>query len=185
MKLSKTGLITIVACVLVIAIASLAIVHFKQFQQQKLLQEQLAQLQTNLGQAQTTGLVSDRTELETQLDEATSRLEIVQSMLSRPIESSVVTRSLFDLAENHGLEVTEMTYSIPSQGALAGVEFSLISLTARVEGDAADIIGFVIDLNNNFSTSIIETVTITVPDTTNGEEATADIRMVIYTYQEG
>lgn len=185
MKLSKTGLITIVACVLVIAIASLAIVHFKQFQQQKLLQEQLAQLQTNLGQAQTTKLVSDRVELETQLDEATSQLEIVQSMLSRPIESSVVTRGLFDLAENHGLEVTEMTYSIPSQGVLAGVEFSMISLTARVEGDAADIIGFVIDLNNNFSTSIIKTVAITVPDTANGEKATADIRMVIYTYQKG
>lgn len=171
------------ASVFTIAIAILAIVYWQRLQQQEQMDKQLAQAQMNIGKVQIAKLVADKTKLEAQLGEATSQLEIAQARLSRPVESSTVTRTLFDVAENHRLEVIEMTSSVPSKGKLAGVEFSLMSLTARVEGDTGNIIGFIIDLNNHFSTGIIRNVSIIIPEASSGEKATADVRMVIYTYE--
>ncbi len=183
MKLSKTHWMIIITGILTIAIASLAIVYFQQVQQHKQLNEQLIQVQTNTEKAQITKLVLDKTELEAQLGEVEPQFEVVQGALSQPILSSTVTRTLFDIAEDHGLEIIEMTSTVPSKEKLAGVEFSLITLTTHVEGDSSNMVDFIIDLNNHFPTGIIRNVTITIPENSSGEKATVDILMVIYTRQ--
>ena len=180
LKLSKKSWILIAACVFAIASAYLGVIHLQQVQQQKQLDEQFIQVQTNLENTQITKLISRRAELEAQLGEAKAQLEIKQAELSRPIESSTVARTLFDVAEAHGLEVTEMTSSVPSQESLEGVDFSLISLTARVEGNAPNMINFIIDLNTHFGTSVIRSAIITIPE--DSERATVTVMMVIYTY---
>jgi len=180
-KLSKTGWLIITGGVLVIAIAILGTIFFQQIQQQTELDEELIKVQTVLGKTQTKELVSQKTDLEAQLGEATSQRGILQNMLSSPIKSSTVTRTLFDIAEGHGLEVVEMTSSVPSRGNLEGVDFSLVLLTARVEGNAPNIIDFIIDLNSHFSTGIIRSVHVTIPDNSTEEKAAVDVSFVVYT----
>ncbi|MFC1873897.1 hypothetical protein ACFLYX_01195 [Chloroflexota bacterium] len=184
MILSKTGWITIITGVFVIAIVSLAVIRFQQIQQQKQLDEQLTHTQANLGKIQVTDLSSNKTALETQLDEVTSQLEMLQGMFSNTIESSAVTRALFNIAEAYSLEVTEMTSSVPPEENFQGVDFSQILLTAHVEGDASNIVDFITDLNNHFSAGVIKTVNITITENLGVEKAAVDVNMTIYTYEK-
>ena len=185
MKLSKRGWIITAMAVFVIATASLGIIYFQQFQRQEELDKQLAQAQTNLDNAQVTRLISDKAELEVRLVEATARLETVKGTLINQIESSTVVETLFDVAEAHNLEIIELTSSVSSKQNLAGVNFSAILLTARVKGNASNVIDFVIDLNNRFNTGVTGSVTVTIPENSGGDGTTVDVRMTIYSYQEG
>ncbi|MFC1918859.1 hypothetical protein ACFLUN_00985 [Chloroflexota bacterium] len=184
MKPSKTGWIIINTVVFVIAIVSLALVHFYQVQQHKQLDEQLAQTQTSLRETQINQLISDKTALEVRLNELISQLEVVQGIFSNPVGSSTITKALFDIAEAHQLEVTEMTSSVPTEEDFHGIVFSQILLTAHVEGDASNMVDFIIDLNNHFSTGKIKTVNITITENPGVERTALDVNMTIYTHKE-
>ncbi|MDP3879859.1 MAG: hypothetical protein Q8Q07_06105 [Dehalococcoidales bacterium] len=183
LKLSKRSWILIAAVVFAIASTYLGVVHLQQVQQQNRLDEQFEQIQTKLENVKITRLISRKAELETQLGEAKVQLETAQIALSRPVESSMVTRALFDVAEAHSLEVIQMTSSSPSKANLEGADFSLLTLTARIEGSAPNLINFIIDLNTYFGTSVVKSVTINIPE--DSGKATVDVMMVIYIYQEG
>ncbi len=184
MKPSKTGWIIIITVVFVIPVVSLAVILFYQVEQHKQLDEQLARTQTSLEKTQITQLILDKTALETRLNELISQLEVAQGIFSNPIGSSTVTQALFDIAEAHQMEVTEMTSSVPSEENFQGIAFSQILLTAHVEGDAANMVDFIIDLNNHFSTGVIKTVNVTITENLGVERAALDVNMTIYTHEE-
>lgn len=187
MKLSKkTGLVIAIG-ILVIALIGLGMVISQQADEQNQLNAQLDLIQSRLMGIKLEQLSSRQAELETQLSQATSQFEAVKAIFSQPIGSVAAATALFDVAEAHGLEVTEMTSSTPAIEILEEVTFSVISLTAKVEGDVPSLVGFVTELNSFFTTGVIKSTTITIPETdneTNNEKkASVDIHLVIYTYQ--
>jgi hypothetical protein len=90
---------------------------------------------------------------------------------------------LFDIAEAYGVEVTELSSSGLVSEELEGVPCSVLSLTVRVEGDIPDLIGFITKLNDDFTTGVVQSVEISIPETTGGEESSANIQLVIYTHR--
>ena len=50
---------------------------------------------------------------------------------------------------------------------------------------ASLLLDFVINLNRYLDTGVVRSITITVPETENGEKASANIQFYVYTYQEG
>ena len=104
-------------------------------------------------------------------------------MLSQPVGNVAASSILFDVAQAHDLEVTEVTLPGPSSESLGGIICSVISLSARVEGDIMDLVRFVIELNAHLTTGVINSVVITIPETTSEEKASADIQLLVYTYQ--
>jgi len=182
-KLSKKSLLVITAGIFIIAVIGLGMVHSQQVQQQNQLNVQLAQLSDQQG------------ELEEQLSQATSQFEAVKAMLSQPVGNIAASSILFDFAEAHELEVTEITSSGPVTENLEEVTCSVISLTAKVEGDVHNLVSFVAKLNSHFTTGVVKSVEINIPETTDegeGEEeeqekekASADIQLVVYTHQGG
>lgn len=183
MKLSRTTLLLVAAGALIIILTSLGIVSFQQVDEQNQLNEQLALTQSNLNRIQLEKLSSRQTELESQLSQATSQFEAVKAILSQPVGSTAATGILFDVAEAYGLEVTELSSSGPATESLEGVTYSVISLTAKVEGDVLKLISFITKLNNHFTTGTIKSIKITSPETTSEEKAIADIQLVVYTHQ--
>ena len=147
------------------------------------LKEQLAQVQLRLSGIQLEKLEKQQAELEEQLDLATKQFEAVKTALSQPAGSITVTDILFDIARVHGVEVAEMTSSGLTDGSLEGVPLLVISVAVKVEGDVPNLVSFVVKLNSFLTTGVVESITITIPETDSGEKASADIQLVAYTYQ--
>ncbi|MFC1862102.1 hypothetical protein ACFLT4_04430 [Chloroflexota bacterium] len=183
MKLRKNTLLLIVAGVFVIASAGLIMVRSQQLDEQNQLNGKLTQVQLNLGRVKPEQLSSRQAELEEQLSQATSQFEVVEAVLSQPVGSVNVTSALFDIAKANGVEVTEMASSGRASESLEGLPCSVISLTAKVEGDVSNLVSFITRLNSFFTTGVVKSITITVPGTSGGENSSADIHLVVYSYQ--
>ena len=185
MKLSKTIWLVIAIGIFVVVGIGLGMVRSQQVDEQSELNEKLALVKSNLERVQPEKLPSQQAELEEQLSRATSQFEAVKAILSEPVGSITATSILFDIVKAHGLEVTEMSSSGPATESLEGVTCSVISLTAKVEGDVSSLVGFITKLNSYLTTGVVKSITITIPETTSSENASADIQLVVYIYQGG
>jgi len=181
LKLSKKSWLTIIIGTVVIAVAGLSVSYFQQINQYNKINEQLIQVRSNLEKTQVSILLSNKAELEEKISEKTLQLENAQAQLSIPMASSIITKTLFDVAEKHRLKVNEMTSSSPRIDNQAGVKLSQTELTACVVGNLSDIILFIIDLDKRFSTGVIKSVVIDMPNGDAGDDTTIDFRMDIYT----
>lgn len=184
MKIRKRTLLIIIVGIFVIVLISLGLLRSQQVSEQNQLNEQLTLIQSRLGVIKLEQLSSRQAELEEQLRQATSQFETVKTVLSQPVGSITATSILFDIARAHGLEITEVTSPGPTSDSLEGVTFSVLSLTVEVEGNVPNIVSFITRLNSYFTTGVVKSITITVPEITGGEKASADIQLVVYTYQD-
>ncbi len=185
MKLRKRTLLITIVGIFVIVLVSLGMLRSQQVSEQNQLNEQLALTQSRLGEIKLGQLSSRQAELEGQLRQATSQFEAVKTVLSQPVGSITATSILFDIARAHGLEITEVTSPGPTSDSLEGITCSILSLTVKVEGNVPNLVSFVTRLNSYFTTGVVKSITITIPEKTSGEKASADIQLVVYTYQGG
>ncbi|MFC1934157.1 hypothetical protein ACFLWC_00455 [Chloroflexota bacterium] len=183
MKLGKTTRLVILIGVFVVIGISLGMVHSKQVNEQDQLKEKLVQVQSRSAVMQPGQLSSRKAELETQLSQTTSQFEEVEAVLSQPLVSVNVTSTLFDIAEDNGVEVTEMTSPGLATENLEGLDCLVIPLTAKVEGDVSNLVSFITELNSVFTTGVVKSITITVTGNASEERALADLNLVVYSYQ--
>lgn len=183
LKLSKKTWIVTVIGIFVVILISLGIVRYQQVHEQNQLNEQLALTRSRLRDIQPEQLSSRQTELERQLSQAKSQFEAVKAILSQPAGNITTSSILFDIAKAHDVEVAKMTSSSPATESLEGVDCSVISITAKVEGDVPNIVSFIAMLNSHFVTGVVRSITITIPETNSEEKASADIQLAVYTYQ--
>lgn len=183
MKISKTSWLLIAIGVFIIAMVGLGAVRYQQVNQQNQLSEELALAEMKLNGFQLEQLSDRQGELEEQLSQTISQLEAAKAMLSQPNGSIVTSGILFDIAEAYGVEVTEISSSGPTNGELEGIACSVLPLTARVEGDVPALINFITRLNSDLTTGVVKSAEISIPETTDEEESSANIQLVIYNYQ--
>ena len=185
MKLRKRTLLIIIVGIFVIVLISLSMLRSQQVSEQNQLNEQFTLIQSRLGVIKLEQLSSQQAELERQLRQATSQFEAVKTVLSQPVGSIAAASILFDIAKVYGLEVTDVTSPGPTSDSLEGITCSVLSLTVKVEGNVPNLVSFITKLNSYFTTGVVKSITITIPEKTSGEKASADIQLVVYTYQGG
>ena len=183
MKVSKKTWLIVAIGIFVIAVAGLYMVYSKQVKEQNQLNEQLTSAQSRLSGVNLEKLSSQLAEEEEKLSQATSQFGTLKAVLSQPAGSITVTDILFDIAGAHDVEVTEMTSTGLTDASLEGVPLLVIPVTVKVEGDVPNLVSFVVELNNFLTTGVVESITITIPETDSGEKASADIQLVAYTHQ--
>jgi len=185
LKLSRTSWLILSGGIFIVTIASLGIAHSQQLEEQDLLSDNLSVAEMRLSKLQTRELASQREELEAQLSQAVSQLETAKDDMRQSIESIGVTDSLFEIAETCYVTVMDMSSSGITTEKLAGISYSVSALTVRVEGDVPNLIDFIIKMNNNFTTGVVKSADIDIPETTDEGEASpsAHIRLMVYTYQ--
>ena len=183
MKLSKTSWLFLTIGVFVIAFASLGAVGSQQVIQQNQLSEELTLAQLKLKGFQLEQLSYRQGELEEHLSQTISQFETTKAILSPPIGSVATSGILFDIAEAYGVEVTEINSSGLTSGELEGIPCSILPFTTRVEGDLPALVDFITRLNGDLTTGVVKSVIISIPEMTSEEKSSADIQMVIYTYQ--
>jgi len=184
LKLSKTSWLLLTAGIFIITFASLGAVRYQQANQQNQLNEQLTLAEAKLNEFQIEQLSYQKGELEKQLSQANAQLRTAKDTLSQPTGSIATSGTLFDTAKAYGVEVTELSSSGLVSEELEGVPCSVLSLAVRVEGDVSDLIGFIAELNNDFMSGVVQSVEISIPETISEEEPSANIQLVIYTYQD-
>lgn len=183
MKLSKkSGLILIVGIAIAI-FAGLWLARGQQVDEQEQLHEELSIVAMRLNGLQGEEISSQQGELEKQLSQTISQLETAKAVLSQSTGSIAVSGTLFDIAEAIGVEITEISSSYLSSDSLGGITCSVLPLTVTVEGDVADIISFVGSLNHDFTTGIVKSVEISIPEMTSEETVSANIQLHIYIFQ--
>ncbi len=183
MKLSKISWLILSAGVFIVVLAGLGLTRSQQLQEQTRLDEELVITETRLNNLQVTQLRQQQEELQEQLDENIIELAEAKDKLRWPIASVDVTDEFFSIAHYHGLEVMRLSTSTIKPEMLTVIGCSTISLTASVTGDLSDVINFIISLNNDFTTGIVESINISIPETSSENQPSANIQMIIYSYE--
>jgi len=207
LKLSKTSWLILIVGVVIVAFASLGLARARQVNEHEQLNEELTVAEMRLTKIQLKELQARKGELEAQLDEATAQLKAAKDNLSQSNESIDVTDFLFVIAQACGVVINNIYSSDLSDDELAGVNCSVSRLSINVEGEVANLISFVTALNNDFTTGVVDSVDISIPEIaeeetgegeteeeTNGVETenstepepeipSASIRLSVYSYQ--
>ena len=183
LKISKTSWFLLVIGIFIIMFVGLGAVRYQQINQQNQLNEELTLAEAKLNEFQLEQLSYQKGDLERRLSQAISQFETAKAILSQSTGSIVTTSTLFDIAEAYGVEVTELSSSGLVSEELEGVPCSVLSLAVRVEGGISDLIGFITKLNTDLTTGAVQSVEISIPETTSEEKSSANIHLVIYTYQ--
>ena len=186
MKLSKKSLLIIAVGIFLIALVGLWTVHSQQVDELKQLKEKLNTAELKLNGLQPEKLSQRQEELERQLNQTISQSETARTVLSQPIGSIAISNLLFDIAAANSVNITEISSSGMANEELAGITCSVLPLTTKVEGEVTDIARFITKLNEELSNGVVKSVEISIPEMTGeGEETSASIQVVIYTYRGG
>ena len=183
MKLSKTGWLIIIIGVFVIILAGLGTVRSQQVREQDQLNDELALAQLKLKGVQLDELAQQQGELDRHLSQTTSQFQAARTILSRPVGSIAVTSTLFDVAAANAVEVTDVNSSGLASADLQGIPCSVLTLTARVEGDVPNLVSFITELNRYLRNGVVKSVEISIPEMTTEEKSSANIQLVVYTCQ--
>ncbi len=183
MKLSKTTWLIIAAIVFLVALVGVGRSYLQLVSDRKQVEKQLGAAQTRLKGIKLDELSSNQTDLEKQLSQAESQLEVAKATLPKSLEDVAISSSLFDLAKAHGVEVARITFSGTANETVGGVVWSVTSLTVIFEGDAPHILGLAINMGERFETAIVNSEKIAIPGTDSSENASAEVQLSIYASQ--
>jgi len=176
LKLSRKTLLIITAGVLIIAATGSFMVYSGQLDEQTQLNEQLVSAQSRFSGIQQAQLSAKQTELEKQLSEAISQFETAKAPFSELAGSTTAINIFLEVAKANGLEVTEIKSPGPAEDTLEELACWVMPLKAKVKGDTPNLVSFLIELNSSLATGVIKSVT-------TGDNASAEIQLVIYTYR--
>ena len=188
-KLSVTSLIFLVIGIAGILVLSLNVAQVSQRQEQAQLNEEIEIARMRLDKFPPQELSSQKSEMESQIAEAEAQLKIDKASLYQLTQSIEATEVVFEIAEENLVEVTSVGSSGVVSDTLEGVDLSMTSITVVVEGEVLDIVGFIYDWTHAYSTGMVQSVAITVPEVTVGEDGeeiegvpSAAVSMSIYSY---
>jgi hypothetical protein len=185
LKLTKTSWLLLAAGIFIVVAASLGLSHSRQIKEQSQLEEELGVAQMRLDKLQVTELRDQRDKLQSQLDESTVKFVAARESLRRPIESANITDEFFALAKSCNVVVDSMSSSSIKEEKIGGISCSAVSLDASVTGGVPDLISLVVDLNDYFTTGVVKSVQISVPESDSERQPSARISMVVRSYEGG
>lgn len=181
LKLSKKSLLSIGIGMFLIAFAGLWVVYSQHAGEKNQLKEELAQARTRLSSIQVEQLSGEQSELEQQLETTIEQSESAREILSQPMNSIIINDILLSTAEANSVNVTSISSSGANRVSLDGVPCWAFPLTANIEGEVADVINFITELNGDLAIVDLKTMGMEIP--AGGGRASASIQLVAYTHE--
>jgi hypothetical protein len=181
-KLSKTSWLILSAGVFVVVLAGLGITRSQQMQEQDKLSQELSISKRSLENAQVADLKARLDELNQRTEEEQLQLDDARSRLDKTVVSVDVTDEFFSIADYCGVRVITMSTTPIQNTKYEGIGLKTTSLSATATGDLDQVIQFVMSLNNDFTTGLVRTFQIEIPEDPQ-KEPSLSIQMVIYSYE--
>jgi len=183
LRLSKTSWFILSIGLFAVIIAGLVLTRSQQLQAQSQLDDELGVAEMRLNKLGVDELRLKQEDLQRQLDERNLELAEAKDKLRQTIESINVTDEFFEIAQYCYVEIESISSSNIKTDKLGDINCSIITLNAAVEGDVSDIITFIIKLNNDFTTGIVKSAQMSIPEIIDDEAPRVNINMVVYTYE--
>ena len=158
LKLSKKSLLSIGIGLFLIAFAGLWMVYSQHAGVKNQLKEELAQAKVRLGAVQVEQLSGEQEELERQLEETIEQSEFARGAFSQPMNSIIISDILLRTAEANSVNITTISSAGANRVVLNGVPCRSLPLTAYIEGEVADLVAFITELNDSLATINVRSV---------------------------
>jgi hypothetical protein len=175
MKLGKTAQWILTLGILVALLVGVVIIYGKQRATQGNLNSELTQLSQNFVQ-----YTAQKGELQGRLSKANSDLSNLKKDFRQSTQSVEITGAIFAAADDSNVDIGRIVSSLPAKGGEAGV-YDVFSLSFDAKGGVVALLKFCGKLSETFPDSVINTVTIDVPQA--GEEATISVVLTVYCYE--
>jgi hypothetical protein len=182
-KLSKTSWLILAVGLFVVVAAGLGITRSQQAQEQGRIDDELATSQQSLAAIQITGLQAQLDQLLQEAAIAQVQLDAAQAQLDQTVISVDVTDELFSIAGSCGVVIINMGTSPILPSIYEGIGLSTTSVSMAVEGELPALVDFVESLNNDFSTGLVNSAQIDIPQSSSNSTPSASIQMIIYSYE--
>jgi hypothetical protein len=183
LKLSKTSWLLLSLGVFIVVLASLGMTRSRQLQDQARMSEELTSSGTELNNLKVSQLQTQLEKLQEKVGAGEAQLVEAREKLRQGIESADVTDRFFLIAGDCNVAVTNLTTSAIKEKILEDIACSMISLSASVTGDTADLIDFVVSLNHGYANGYVESAQITIPEASDESEPTVSLEMFVYSYE--
>ncbi|MCX7912653.1 MAG: hypothetical protein N2506_06835 [Dehalococcoidales bacterium] len=188
LKLGKAFWLALVAGVFLIMLAGLGITRSQQVQEEEKLQQEIDSGMKNLQKLQVTGLTQQLDDLKRKLAMEKERLAEVKGRLDRTVVSADVVDELFAIADYCGVTVMAVNMSPVQASDYHGVSLLATTLSASATGALDSIISFVVSLNNDFTTGVMRSFSISLPAPEEAAQQESlpvvTLQMTIYSYEE-
>ena len=183
MNLSKTSWLILSVGIFVVILAGLGLTRSQQLQAKSQLDGELSIAETRLIKLGVEELRQQQAELQARLDESEIQLNMAEDEMSRSVESDDVIEEFFQIAQSCGVQVNGINCSGIRSGKLNSINCFMTTLSAGLGGELSDIINFVIKLNSDFTTGVVQSAQISIAEDIEEGESGVGINMIIYTYE--
>ena len=177
--------IVITGVVLAAILGSLSVVQARQSTEKNRLDSEMALMEQNLGDTQLEQAGSQRGETQSRLSGTSADLHAARELLSQSTDSIEAHDTLFNIAGTCSVQVNNIIIAPLSSEDLVDIPCTILSFTVIVEGELPQLLNFVMTLNTDVTNGVVSSARISVPlETEEQELPKADVRMVIYYYED-
>lgn len=181
MNISKKSWFAITLGLLIIAFASLFVFYFQRTSERELLEKDLVLARSRLSSLDVSTLMHRQEVLEEDLNWAYKEYKADKGKF---LENIVVSNVLYSAAKANSVNITDMSSSEDSSEVIEGTSYIALLLNAKAVGNVDNLVAFITQLNNDLTNVVVKSLSISIPSLNNDNTASADIQIVIYTYEE-
>ena len=178
-NLSKTSWIILSVGVFIVVLAGLGVTYSQQIKEKNKLQDELAVTDMRLEKFNIEELQQQETQLEAAMNTEVAKLESAVLEINRIIESIDVTDNCYLLASQSGVEVIDIGTTEIESAEIGELGLFQIAIRVGVSGPLPNIVDYITELNDNFSTGHVVTVDMNF----DKELPYATIQFIIYSYE--
>ena len=177
-NVSKTSWIILSVGVFIVVLAGLGVTYSSQLKENSKANDELAVTETRLAQFNIEELQQQNNALTAERGFISSQYDTGKIKLQQPVESIIVTDKCYYIASLSNVEIFDIgTTEIKTQEFI-NLDCEKMVVYIMVRGELSDMVNFIINMNESFSTGYIESVKMAME-----EEPYTSIQMVVYSYK--
>lgn len=177
-NLSKTSWIILSVGVFIIVLAGLGVTYSQQLKKNSEANDELELTEMRLGQFNIEELQQQESELLALKHTLSSQYDSSKTQFQQDIESINVTDRCYYIASLSNVEIFEIGTTDMKPGDFINLECDKIAVNIMVRGELSDMVNFIININEGFSTGYIQSV-----QTRMGDSPYTSIQVVVYSYR--
>lgn len=175
--------IVIAGVVLAVVLSSLGVVQAQQATEKNRLDSEISLVEESIGDFQPVKSDSTQENMKSRLDDTYADLDVAKEYLSRSTDSIETNETLFNIAADCGVLVTNITISPISSEDMEDITCTILPFSVIVEGETPQLLDFIMTLNTDATNGVVKSARISVPADGTEVSPWADVKMIIYYYE--
>ena len=169
--------------IVIIGIVWAILVYSQQIQEQKRLTTELDSVQQRLSNLGLVQLTAQKDNVQIRIDQSNFELETISQKVTLPNDSITVNERLFALAHTYNVFLSSTVTSDTYVSSLDDITCYLTSISLNIKGNLDDIVTFITSLDTGCPNNIIESIGISISDSSPADSTSASLKLTVYSYK--